>query len=103
MPLQPLNQRKTSRRPVRRAAAVVFGERGLPIPCVIWDISDGGARLAVAHSLATLPNNFTLVLCKNGLVQRKCEIVWTDARFVGVKFVDPDSRPGAHVSARSYA
>ena len=103
MLLGPQNKRKTSRRPMRRAAAVVLGERGQPIPCVIWDISDGGARLAVAHSLATLPNNFTLVLCKNALVQRKCEIVWTDARFVGVKFVEPDSRTGANVLGRSRA
>ena len=87
MLLGPQNKRKTSRRPMRRAATIVLGERGQPIPCVIWDISEGGARLAVAHSLATLPNNFTLVLCKSALVQRKCKIVWTDARFVGVKFV----------------
>jgi hypothetical protein len=42
------------------------------VPCVIWDISGGGARLAVGHSLADLPHD--------------CEVVWTDARFVGVKF-----------------
>jgi hypothetical protein len=30
---------------------------------------------------------FALHLDKDGRVQRKCEVMWTDARFVGVKFV----------------
>jgi hypothetical protein len=54
---------------------------------VIWDISNGGARLAVAHPLTDLPTRFTLLLSRDGRVQRSCEIVWIDKRFVGVKFV----------------
>jgi hypothetical protein len=57
------------------------------VPCVIWDISDGGARLAVAHPIATLPPTFTLALASAGRVTRKCQVVWTDTRFVGVRFV----------------
>ena len=56
------------------------------MPCVIWDISDGGARLAVGHSLTDLPRHFTLNLFKDGSVRRDCEVVWTDTKFVGVKF-----------------
>jgi PilZ domain len=79
-------KRMTLRRPARRAATVTFGAEKPPVTCVIWDISEGGARLAVAHPLATLPHHFTLILFKDGSVRRDCEVVWTDARFVGVKF-----------------
>ncbi|HEV3373725.1 MAG TPA: PilZ domain-containing protein [Xanthobacteraceae bacterium] len=79
-------QRMTLRRPTRRAATVSFGAEKPPVTCVIWDISEGGARLAVAHPLATLPHHFTLNLSKDESARRHCEVVWTDRRFVGVKF-----------------
>jgi hypothetical protein len=79
-------QRKASRQPMRRAGEVIFGAHKPPVHCVIWDMSDGGARLAVAQPLTDLPRTFTLVLSE-GAIQRNCEVVWTDARFVGVRFV----------------
>lgn len=87
MLLQPREKRKTQRRPMRRAAEVILGECEPPVRCVIWDISDGGARLAVAHPLETLPRTFTLALFKDRSVQRNCEVVWIDSRYVGVRFV----------------
>jgi hypothetical protein len=83
--LQRQEQRKGVRYPRRRAAEVIFGENEPPISCVIWDISDSGARLAVARPRAELPRTFTLVLLKG--VQRNCQVVWTHTRFVGVKFI----------------
>ena len=80
-------KRKSSRRPMRRAAEVIFGAHKPPVCCVIWDMSDGGARLAVAHPLADLPRTFTLSLFKDAHVQRNCEVVWIDTRYVGVKFI----------------
>lgn len=80
-------KRKNPRRYIRRAAQLVFSAHELPIDCVIWDMSDGGARLAVACPLANLPSAFTMVLFKGANVHRKCEVVWKDARFVGVKFI----------------
>jgi hypothetical protein len=78
--------RTSVRRPTRRAATVSFGTDKPSVPCVIWDISDGGARLAVGHPLADLPRRFTLNLFKDGSVRRDCEVVWTDTKFVGVRF-----------------
>ena len=81
------NKRKERRQPMRRYAEVVTGPQKPPVRCVVWDISNSGARLAVARPLMTLPPRFLLQLDKGGRVQRKCEVVWTDAGFVGVKFV----------------
>ena len=81
------NKRRDRRQPMRRHAAVVTGAREPPLRCVVWDISNSGARLAVARPIMTLPPRFVLQLDKDGRVQRKCEVVWTDASFVGVKFV----------------
>jgi PilZ domain len=72
---------------MRRAAAVVLQAGSATVRCVIWDISDGGARLAIAHPTAELPRTFSLLLTKDASVRRNCEVVWTDRRFVGVKFV----------------
>ena len=78
--------RKSPRRYTRRAATVSLGADKPAVPCVIWDISDGGARLAIGHPMADLPRQFTLNLFKDGSVTRDCEVVWSDARYVGVKF-----------------
>jgi PilZ domain-containing protein len=81
-------ERKTLRRFTRRAATLTFGDQELPVNCVIWGLSESGARLAVALPLADLPQHFTLNQFKDESVQRKCEVVWMDKRFVGVKFTD---------------
>jgi hypothetical protein len=80
------DQRTTFRRPARRAAKISFGSGEPWMNCRIWDISEAGARLAVTLSLANLPHRFTLSLFKNESVMRDCEVVWTDKRFVAVKF-----------------
>ena len=72
---------------LRRAIEVIFGAHTPPVRCVIWDMLDGGARLAVAHPLANLPRTFTLVLFKGARVYQNFEVVRTDARYVGVKFI----------------
>ena len=84
---QPREKRRSARHPMRRAAEVILGGDSPPIACVIWDMSDGGARLAVAYPLTDLPRSFILIMYKDRSVRRNCEVVWTDAHYVGVKFV----------------
>ncbi len=79
-------QRRSVRCFRRRAATLTFDSQKPSVECVIWDISEGGARLAVALPLADLPDSFTLNLFRDESVQQKCEVVWRDRRFVGVKF-----------------
>ena len=71
---------------MRRHAQVIIGGHEQPIGCVIHDISNGGARLSFTAPQAVLPRTFTLVLFKDS-VQRNCELVWSDRRFVGIKFI----------------
>ena len=77
--------RKTPRRPLRYAASLTVAGQTQRIPCVLWDISESGARIAAAH-VHELPHNFVLVLTGQ-VEQRRCEVVWRDRRFVGVKFL----------------
>lgn len=72
---------------MRRAAELLVGSNDDRIRCRIFDMSDGGARLAVYVPVTTLPRTFTLVLFKDASLQRNCEMVWTDGRYIGVKFV----------------
>ena len=78
--------RKSVRRWMRRGAHVVFDAYEQPIRCEIYDLSNGGARLGFAVPIAGLPRTFTLVLFKDS-VQRDCELIWTDGRVVGLKFI----------------
>lgn len=87
MLLQRRDQRKAKRRRMRRAALVSFAPVGNPLSCVVWDMSDSGARLAIACATADVPREFQLVLTRDGSVRRNCKVVWTNARFVGVKFL----------------
>jgi hypothetical protein len=88
-------ERRYRRHPMRRRAAVMLDETRSPVQCVILHMSDGGARLAIAHPTDELPSTFSLLLGKDAQsVRRNCEIVWTDRRFVGVRFI-PDRRGSA--------
>jgi hypothetical protein len=81
-------QRKTVRRPRRRAAKVILGPGKPFVNCRIWDISEDGACLVVQHPMADLPRRFILSRLKDGSAKRDCEVVWTDTRFVAVKFIE---------------
>jgi hypothetical protein len=60
------------------------------VPCVICDISEGGARLSMEAPVSDLPPSFILVLDMQALVHRKCRVVWTAGQFVGVRFLRGD-------------
>ena len=53
--------RKARRRPKRQAAWIRYDGGDTLIPCVIWDLSDEGARLGPARS-KTLPDVFNLLI-----------------------------------------
>ena len=83
--------RNFARRTSRSAASIVCGAGATPVPCVIWNLSEGGARLTAAHS-SILPDRFMLILNnKTEQAQRHCRVVWRKNNHIGVRFVDPAS------------
>lgn len=87
---RPREQRKTKRTHRRQAAWVVLDGGGAKISCVLWDISEGGARLAAAHGNA-LPDVFGLFLTKDGKSRRFCQVVWRRGGQLGIRFVAEDA------------
>jgi PilZ domain-containing protein len=83
---RPREQRKAKRTHRRQAAWVVLDGGAAKISCVLWDISEGGARIAAAHGNA-LPDVFGLFLTKDGKSRRYCQVVWRRGSQLGVRFV----------------
>jgi hypothetical protein len=79
--------RKTKRTHRRQAAWVVLDGGGNRFPCVVWDISEGGARIAAARA-NTLPDVFGLFLTKDGKSRCFCRVAWRRGGQLGVQFVD---------------
>jgi hypothetical protein len=61
-------------------------------PCIVLDISESGARLGVKTPPASLPKEFVLVLSRVGNVLRRCAVVRSNERELGVKFVTPEKK-----------
>lgn len=81
-----LEQRRTKRIPRRSAAWIELVGEGARIPCVVWDISDGGARLAAPRP-GELPPEFKLLLTRDGVSERVCRVVWRNDKQLGVEFI----------------
>ena len=81
------------RRIVQRAVMSSVGGAAVG-PCVIRDISDAGAKLAI-NRVSQVPEEFVLLLSQNGGVSRQCRVVWRSEREVGVKFVRERAPDGA--------
>jgi hypothetical protein len=87
MPERRPEQRKARRTPRRNAAWIVLSSAAARIPCVLWDISDSGARVAAARA-STLPQVFCLLLDNDGKSRRFCRVMWRKGGQVGVRFIE---------------
>jgi PilZ domain-containing protein len=79
--------RKAKRVRRRNAAWIMLSSGGVRIPCVLWDVSDGGARIAAARA-SSLPQVFCLLMGNDGQSRRFCRVVWRKGGQVGVRFID---------------
>src|SRR5829696_865685 len=59
-----------------------------PIPCVVSNLSSGGAKIARVEA-KSLPNEFTLDVWPSNRCTRRCIIVWRGHSEVGVQFAEP--------------
>ena len=83
------DRRRHSRVRVLRRGRIVFPGGQSELPCVVLDLSPGGARLKVADWLA-VPDAFELRL-ENGTV-RSAEVCYRDLALTGVVFRDDAAR-----------
>jgi len=86
-----MQQRSTEKRGGTRSrmlkgGLIAFSGRHATMPCVVRDISDGGARLQVAQGTA-VPDTFELIIELDGL-EVQCLVVWRKAQEVGVGFLE---------------
>jgi hypothetical protein len=56
-------QRRNLRRFTRRAATLTLGDQKPSVDCVIWDISEGGARFAIGLPMSDLSASSLRLLC----------------------------------------
>jgi hypothetical protein len=78
---------RKAKRTQRRQAAWVVLDGGARLPCVLWDISDAGARIAAARA-SVLPDVFGIFLTKDGKARRFCRVAWRRGGQLGVQFID---------------
>ncbi|HEY2134696.1 MAG TPA: PilZ domain-containing protein [Xanthobacteraceae bacterium] len=83
---RPVDFRNSERRKTRFPASISYGASPTPIPCVLWDVSEGGARITAAHS-NILPDTFTLILNQTGKTHF-CRVVWRRTPHIGIEFIE---------------
>jgi hypothetical protein len=89
----PLDVRHHGRKKTRVPAWISYGGSTTPIPCVLWDVSEGGARITAAHS-NMLPDAFVLIMNRASDAHRFCQVVWRRKPHLGIKFIDPSEARG---------
>jgi hypothetical protein len=83
------NRRRKRRRPISGDALVCSRAGKALVGCHLLDVSDSGARLAMApDELAIVPSEFILVLTKGASVHRHCRVVWRADKELGVRFTN---------------
>lgn len=84
--------RTSKRRPVLHGARIASVDGSVLESCRILDISGGGARIEVTNPVA-LPDQFLLLLSRDGSLRRECEAVWRSENAIGVEFVGLQPKP----------
>lgn len=77
-----LEKRISPRRNTYIAAFVAFG--GQSLPCIVRNVSDGGAKLEFNH-VGGIPQSFDLLV--PGHRPQRCKVAWRALREMGVQFI----------------
>ena len=78
-------RRRSNRRDCTLGGKLFFGLAGLSIDCVIRDISDHGARIAVPSAAWKAPKEIHLLSLREGKVYSGA-VVWNRGRYLGLNF-----------------
>jgi hypothetical protein len=88
----PTNRRRKPRRTVFNRAYIYFHGVDACIDCLVLDLSESGARLAIESSL-DIPDLFKLV--RKNLPTLHCQTVWREGKSIGVRFIADPLEPTA--------
>ncbi len=78
-------RRRSNRRNVTLGGRLYFGLCGLNIDCVIRDLSDHGARVAVPKASWKAPREVQLLSVREGRLYSG-KVVWNRGRYLGLDF-----------------
>ena len=78
-------RRRSSRRDVTLGGKLFFGLAGLSIDCVIRDLSEHGARVAVPSAAWKAPKEVHLLSLREGRVYSG-RVMWNRGRYLGLDF-----------------
>jgi hypothetical protein len=82
-----LERRKHRRQSIIETAWMRIEDEPYPFVCVIWDISEGGARIAVANP-QVVSDQITLLLDRDATYGTRCRVVWRTDEQVGLEFLE---------------
>ena len=81
-------RREHIRRSLSYSAHIVAGDASWVYPCEIFDVSAGGAKLAIYCPPQTpLARQFFLQLSEISQANRYCEVAWRQGNEIGVRFI----------------
>jgi|LNFM01.1.fsa_nt_gb two-component system response regulator len=78
--------RGSARLRMLKGGMIMFSGRHATIPCVVRDMSNGGARLQVAQ-VTHVPDTFELLVELDG-IEVSCRTAWRKATEIGVEFLE---------------
>ena len=80
------DRRSHSRRTVVSTAWLRVKENPVPMVCVLWDLSEGGARLSVSNP-QEVPDEVSVALRRDERNGTRCRVVWRSNDDIGVQFI----------------
>jgi hypothetical protein len=88
-------KRKQLRRYLEYRAHIDFGDGSPARACLLADVSETGARLTLdgPSMPSIMPTQFMLLLAGAGNARRRCRVVWSDGRQLGVRFMRLSDEP----------
>lgn len=89
------DKRKERRQILTHVGAIASTEGALLVACAVRDISLSGARLEIEPG-HEVPDEFILLLSRNGRARRLCKAMWRSDTEIGVRF---QAEPAAAESA----
>lgn len=87
-------KRKDHRQSLKYPAKIDIGDGNPPIPCLLMDVSESGAKFVIEAD-SDIPERFTLLLAGEGGRRRRCRVVWQEGKQFGAVFIKQEAKEEA--------